>query len=127
VLVSGRVGDAPRPPATPFLIYDGNCGFCRRWVRRAKRLDTRGVVCILPLQDPEATRLSGQPATALRQAAHFVTPEGAVFAGAAAIREMARYLKCGYVLRLVMAVPGMMPVAERVYAWIARKWGPVRD
>lgn len=127
MLASNRVGDAPTRPGTPILIYDGSCGFCTRWVARAKRLDVRGVVRVLPLEDPEAQQLSGRPVAALRQAAHFITPDGVVFAGAAAGRELARYLRGGTLVRLVTAVPGFMAIAERAYAWVARTWGPVRS
>ncbi len=124
MLTAGYVGQAPAAPLNPTLIYDGSCGFCRRWVARAQRLDPGGTVRVLPLQDPEARALSGQPVERLRQAAHFVRPDGAVFAGAAAGRELARHLRGGWIVRALAAVPGVMPVAERLYARIARTWGP---
>jgi predicted DCC family thiol-disulfide oxidoreductase YuxK len=125
MLVAGRVGEAPQPPDAPTLIYDGECGFCRSWVKRAKRLDVRDAVRTVALQDQAATQLSGQSVARLRQAAHFVRTDGVVFAGAAAAREFARYLRGGSLVRAVAAIPGMMPIAERVYSWVARRWGPV--
>ena len=50
-----------------------------------------------------------------------------MFAGAAAAREFAASITGGTIVRAVSAIPGVMPLAERVYAWVARKWGPVRD
>lgn len=122
--VAGRVGVAPVPPRDPMLIYDGSCGFCRRWVARAKRLDRRAVVRYVALQDPTAPRVSGRSWEALARAAHFVRPDGMVFAGAAAVREYLRNLPGGWLVRAVSAIPGVMPLAECVYAWIARRWGP---
>lgn len=123
--VAGRVGTAPVPPIRPVLIYDASCGFCRRWVARVRNWDRRGTIEFLPLDDDRATVVSGQPTDRLRLAAHVVCPNGGVFAGAAAARELFRYLPGGRVVRVVTAVPGVMPVAERTYAWIARHWGPV--
>lgn len=127
MLIVGQVGHAPHKPARPTLIYDGSCGFCGKWVKRMKRLDRDDVIWLLPLQDARATELSGQPRERLEQAAHFVRPDGAVFAAAAAAREAFRYLRGGGVVGFVAAVPGLMPVAERVYAWVARRWGPVAE
>ena len=79
---------------------------------------------MIPLQEPEAERLSGQSVEHLRQAAHFVREDGLVFAGAAAGRELARFLPGGRIVRAVTVVPGVMLLAERAYRWIARTWGP---
>ncbi|NDC75289.1 DUF393 domain-containing protein [bacterium] len=39
-------------PATdgPVLLYDGECGFCRAWVRQLVRVDGRGMLRFAPLQ-----------------------------------------------------------------------------
>jgi predicted DCC family thiol-disulfide oxidoreductase YuxK len=108
------------------LIYDGNCGFCRRWVARARRLDWHDRVRFLPMQDREAGRVSGRSSHALAQAVHLVRPDGKVFAGAAAVREYFRFVPGGFLVRLGFAIPGATAFAEWVYAWIARTWGPVR-
>jgi predicted DCC family thiol-disulfide oxidoreductase YuxK len=125
VRVAGYVGRAPQPPHAPTLIYDDGCGFCRRWVERAKRLDARRVVRTLPLEHEVASQVSGQPVMRLRQAVHFVRRDGEVFAGAAAVRELSRHLRGGWIVRAVAALPGVMPVAERAYVRIARRWGPL--
>jgi predicted DCC family thiol-disulfide oxidoreductase YuxK len=126
MLVAGLVGAVPVAPAAPTLIYDDACGFCRRWVARAKRLDGRDAVRLVPVAAPRASTLSGQSRERLRQAAHFVRPDGSVFAGAAAVRELSRYLRGGWIVRAVLGLPGVMPLAERSYAAVARRWGPVR-
>ena len=113
-----------RPPA-PTLIYDASCGFCRRWAARLKRWDRRGRVRLLPLQDPAAPGLAQRRREELERAVHLVRPDGAVFAGAAAAREVLAYLPGGSLLRAALALPGVMPLAERAYGWVARTWGPV--
>lgn len=112
------------PPA-PTLIYDASCAFCRRWVRRLKRWDRHDRIRLLPLQDAAAPALARRPRDELQRAAHLVRPDGAVFAGARAAREAFAYLPGGGLVRAVLAAPGVMPVADRVYCWIARTFGPV--
>ncbi len=114
-----------RPPA-PTLIYDAGCGFCRRWVARLKRWDRRNRVHILPLQDPGSPALARRPREELARAVHLVRPDGAVFAGAWAARELLGYLPGGWLPGALLRLPGAMAVAERVYRWVARTWGPVR-
>lgn len=109
----------------PILIYDDSCGFCRKWVMRLKRWDTRDRIRLLPLQADEAPRIAGVPRERLELAAHLVRPDGRVFAGAAAARELCGYLPGGALVGVIFRIPGMMPVAERTYRWIARRWGPV--
>jgi predicted DCC family thiol-disulfide oxidoreductase YuxK len=117
--------DASKMGLAPLLIYDASCGFCRRWVSRLKRWDRHDRIRLLPLQDPTAPALAGRPRHALERAAHMVRPDGAVFAGAEAARELCRYLPGGWVPRAAFAVPGVMALAEHLYTWIARTWGPV--
>lgn len=125
MLSAGYVGETAHPPARPTLVYDGSCGFCKKWVRRVRRWDRGNAVVYLPLQAPDAPEVTGRSWEALQAAAHLVRPDGAVFAGAAAARELFRYLPGGIVPRALLSIPGAMPIAERAYAWIAQKWGPV--
>ncbi len=109
------------------LIYDHDCAFCRRWVRRLKRWDRRNALTLLPLQDPSAPAVARRGIEELRKAVHLVTPDGSVFSGARAAREACRYLPGGHSLWLFSSLPGVMPLAERVYRWISRRYGPVKD
>ncbi|GIW52932.1 MAG: hypothetical protein KatS3mg081_2287 [Gemmatimonadales bacterium] len=111
----------------PVLIYDHNCAFCRRWVARFKRWDRRDAVALLPLQDPAAPGLARRGVEELRKAVHLVTSDGRVFSGARAVREVCRYLPGGRLVRLCFSLPGVMPLAERAYGWISRRYGPVKD
>lgn len=125
VRVAGHVGTVTERPAQPVLIFDGSCGFCRRWVARVRKLDRHQRIELLPLQDESAPQVSGRDRSQLERAMHLVRPDGAVFAGAAAARELFRYLPGGFVVGAICAIPGVMPVAEHAYAWVARRWGPV--
>jgi predicted DCC family thiol-disulfide oxidoreductase YuxK len=126
MLVEGRVGRTERPPYTPVLIYDGRCGFCRRWVDRVRRWDRRRRVRYLSLREDDAVVVSGRERVELERAVHLVRPDGAVFAGAAAVRELCSYLPGGWMPRSVLRLPGVSELAPRVYRWVARTYGPVR-
>ncbi len=53
------------------------------------------------------------------------TENGAVHRGAAAGREVLSRLPGGWLWALPLRLPGGLPIAERVYTWITRRWGPV--
>lgn len=125
MLSEGVVGRSSGARNTPTLIFDSDCGFCRRWVGRVVSWDRRKRLRYLPLQDAKAAELSGRKREELAMAVHLVRPDGAVFAGAAAVRETFAYLPGGSIPRAVMSLPGIMPVAAKVYAWVARTHGPV--
>ena len=110
--------------AGPLLIYDGRCGFCRRWVARLKRWDRADRIRLLPLQDETAPAVASVPRETLEQAAHVVLPTGAVLAGARAFRALCRYLPGGWLPRAVLSLPGALAASDYVYRWIARTWGP---
>lgn len=109
----------------PVVVYDGACGFCRKWILRLKRWDRNDRLDLVPLQDDEAPRITGKPRGELERAAHVVLPEGGVYAGARAFRALCRYLPGGVVIRLLLSLPGALWIADHIYDWIARRWGPV--
>ena len=93
------------------------------WLKRWDRADA---IQALSLHDPRASGIARRPRSELQRAAHLVRPDGQVFAGAAAVRELCAFLPMGWLPGMVLRIPGVLPVAERLYAWIARTWGPVR-
>ena len=92
---------------------------------RLKRWDRHDRLDLVPLQDEAAPRVTGRPRPVLEEAAHVVLPDGSVHAGARAFFEICRYLPGGGLIRALLRVPGALPLAERLYTWIARRWGPV--
>lgn len=109
----------------PVVIYNEACSFCRRWAQHLRRWDRAGRVTLLPLQDDRAPALAGRSRDALEQAVHVVLPTGEVTSGAAALRAICRFLPNGWLVRIALSLPGALPVAERVYHYVARRWGPV--
>ncbi len=104
------------------LIYDGQCAFCRGWIRALHRWDRRGRVRCVPLQDGSAWRgVPGLTRAALEEAAHLVSPDGRVYAGAAAARPLLGLLPGGQLLAAPLALPGAQRAAAGVYQWVARR------
>jgi predicted DCC family thiol-disulfide oxidoreductase YuxK len=105
----------------PTLIYDGECGLCRQAVERLTRWDREHVLRFVPFQDgPGVARFEIAP-PALAAAMHLVLPDGRVYAGADAVPELLRLLPGKRWLAPLFAIPGVLPVVRRGYAWIAAR------
>ena len=71
------------PPERPLLVWDGDCGFCLRWVRRwrkwvGERADDA------PYQEV-AECFPEIPVEDFQEAVHLILPDGRVFSGAEAV------------------------------------------
>ena len=107
----------------PTLIYDGECGFCRRCVDLVRRWDREHRLDVVPFQDQDRVARFGIPLPALAAAMHLLLPppDSRVLAGADAAPEILRLLPRWRWLAGLFRVPGVRPVAWRVYRWIARQ------
>lgn len=104
------------------LIYDGQCGSCRRWLGVVRRWDRFARVRAVPFQDEAAWQgMPGLALTALEEAVHLVAPGGRVYGGAAAARPLLALLPGGRVLAAPLALPGAERLAGTVYRWVARR------
>ena len=104
----------------PVLLFDGGCGFCRTWVNRLARWDRRGRIRLVPSQ-ARAT-VEGLPPIddeALNRAMHLVTPDGRIHRGARSLPALLRYLPGGALIRPLLFIPGVLPIADRIYDRIA--------
>jgi len=77
------------------LIYDGECGFCRQAVALVSKWDRERRVTLIPFQ--EQARVAD------------------------AAPDVLRLLPGKRWLASVFALPGVLPVARRIYAWVARR------
>lgn len=107
--------------SAPVLIYDGECAFCRQWVRRWQRWDRRGRVRLLSLQDPAAVQLSGRSREQLEEAMCLVLPGGIVRVGADVLPDLLTFVSGGTLVRIALGFPGVMWLTHRVYGWVARR------
>ncbi|MDY7232343.1 lipase maturation factor family protein [Hyalangium rubrum] len=103
----------------PLVLYDGDCGFCRRWVTRWQA-HTGGRVRFLPAR-PAVRWLLGIRRKEARRAMQLIEPSGAVFQGAeAAFRMLLSSPRRGtrWAARLGL-LPGVRSVTRGVYRVIA--------
>ncbi|HYU10218.1 MAG TPA: DUF393 domain-containing protein [Gemmatimonadales bacterium] len=105
--------------ADPTLIYDGECGICQQAVALLKRWDREHVLRFIPFQDEAAVARFGIALPALAAAMHLITPDGRVYPGADAVPELLRLFPGRRWLAPLFRIPGVRPIARRVYAWIA--------
>jgi predicted DCC family thiol-disulfide oxidoreductase YuxK len=75
--------------ARPTLLFDGDCGFCRRFVERW-RAELGGLVEMAPYQEAGA-RFPEVAPDELAQAIHLVEPNGWVSRGAEAVFRALSY------------------------------------
>jgi len=105
--------------APALLLWDGDCGFCRRSVLWAERHDTGHAFQAVPYQQAPSPPMTPELRAACSRAVHLLTPEGRVLrAGKACLWVLARI---GYpVLARVLAVPPLVWVVELGYWLVAR-------
>jgi predicted DCC family thiol-disulfide oxidoreductase YuxK len=84
-------------------------------------LDWGNRFALVPASDPRVATLAPElTAQQLNEAIHCVTPEGQIYRGARAIRFISMRLPLLLPLALVLWLPGVIFVAERVYSVISR-------
>ncbi|HEY7114803.1 MAG TPA: lipase maturation factor family protein [Thermoanaerobaculia bacterium] len=110
------------PPPRPLLLFDGDCGFCRLWIRRWKAR-TGEAVDYEPSQ-AAAARFPEIPPATFRRAVVLVLPSGEAFEGArAAFGALAEAPRGGALLAAYRRIPGFAPAAELGYRLVARHRG----
>ena len=107
----------------PWLIFDGDCGFCTTsatWVaERLRRTDGRNAE-LRPWQFTDLAAL-GISADRAQQEVLWVTPEGEVRGGAGAFAGWLRFAGGAYaVVGRAMDLPGVRSLAAAGYRLIAR-------
>jgi predicted DCC family thiol-disulfide oxidoreductase YuxK len=102
----------------PLLVFDGDCGFCRFWVRRLQgRIGDR--IDYAPSQEA-AGRFPEIPPEAFARSVQLIDAEGNVHAGAGAIfHALALGPSKGLLLRLYRHLPGFAAASEGAYRLVA--------
>jgi predicted DCC family thiol-disulfide oxidoreductase YuxK len=105
-------------PQAPLLIFDGECGFCRRWITRWRSM-TGDLIDYAPYQEvgEQFPKISQQEFV---NAVQLVDTDGQIFSGAEAVfRALAQVPGKGRSLWCYRHVPGFAPVSRAVYRFVA--------
>lgn len=107
------------PGARGLLVFDGECGFCRRWVRHMDEWFTRH-------PDPVAWQVTdlaalGLTAQQCSEAVQFVSRDMEVSGGSDAVARVLIIAGMPYsVAGRIMLLPVMRGAAGAAYRWVAR-------
>lgn len=103
------------------VVYDGECGLCRRSVELLRRWDTRGRLELVPFQRPGVlARYPGIEETEARKAVQVIAPDGRHWSGADAVEHALARTTRGQWIAWLFRLPFARPIARRGYRWIAR-------
>ncbi len=103
------------------VLYDDECSFCTFQMKLLSWLDWRNRFALVPASDARVKILAPElTAVQLNEAIHCVTDQGRIHRGARAIRFISMRLPLLMPLALVLWFPGVIFVAERIYALVSR-------
>ena len=103
-----------------FVLYDGSCGFCARWVPFWEATLLRRGIAIAPLQsDWVAERLNLTPDEAT-QDLRFLRVDGTYVSGADVYRHVMRRIWWAWPLAMLASAPGLRRVFDWGYRTFAR-------
>ncbi len=119
-----RISGSPAAPEIPagaiVVVYDGECGFCRRSVDEIRRRDREARMVYLPRRTPGIEeKIPGLTHGDFNSGIRVVDPDGTIHVGADGIRRIASQLPVWRRFTWVYDIPLIRGLARRIYAWIA--------
>lgn|SRR3989442_419984 len=107
--------------AANIVLYDDQCPMCTFQMRVLTWLDWFNVTTLLPMSDPRvketAPTLTPEDLTA---AIHCVATDGRIYRGARCVRYLGLRMPLLVPIALILWIPGVIWIAERIYAWVSR-------
>ena len=107
--------------AANIVLYDDQCPMCTFQMRVLTWLDWSNVTCLLPMSNPRSAEVAPTLTREdLMSAMHCVTPDGRIYRGARCIRHVGVRMPLLFPIALLLWVPGVIRIAEKIYAWVSR-------
>jgi predicted DCC family thiol-disulfide oxidoreductase YuxK len=107
--------------ATNIILYDDQCPMCTFQMRVLTWLDWFNVAALMPMSNPQAKELAPDlTPDDFSAAIHCVTPDGRIYRGARCIRYIGMRMPLLVPTALILWIPGVIWVAEKIYAWVSR-------
>ena len=108
-------------PGTNIILYDDQCPMCTFQMRALSWLDWFNVASLVPMSNTRAKEIAPHlTAEDLSAAIHCVTPDGKIYRGARCFRYIGLRMPLLVPMALVLWIPGVIWVAEKIYAWVSR-------
>lgn len=105
----------------PVLVYDGFCGFCRRWVERLERWGLTGVELIPSQRRGERSDLPAISDAQVDREMILVLPDGRVLGGGQAMSALWRRVPRLKLIAWLLALPGISLLRDLGYRWVAAR------
>ena len=103
-----------------WILYDGHCGFCSRWVRFwAGTLRRRGFD-VAALEEPWVSEKISMPYEELLQDIRLLTASGELISGADVYLYVTRRIWWAWLFYAVFTLPGFNRLIHVGYRWFAR-------
>jgi len=107
--------------ATNIVLYDDQCPMCTFQMRVLTWLDWFNVTTLLPMSDPRVAEAApGLTREDLSAAIHCLAKDGKRYRGARCVRYVGMRMPLLVPLALFLWIPGVIWIAEKIYAWVAR-------
>jgi len=103
-----------------WVCYDGECSFCRRWLRRVERPLLRYGFKFVPLQTDLVRARLNLTTPELLQEMRLIHANQPVLGGADAAVVLMRFVWWLWPLWLLSRIPGLMPLFRVGYHYIAK-------
>ena len=106
---------------THIVLYDGECSLCTFQMKLLTWLDWCNVLSLLPISDPSAAELAPHlTREELLEAIHCLSRQGHLYRGARCIRFVGMRLPLLIPVALVLWIPGVIWIAEKLYTQLSR-------
>lgn len=103
------------------IIYDGKCGFCKKWIDWVKERDENEVFKFLPCESQERTNRFPEINTQDCLAAmYIVTPDKTFYRGADALPKILQELPRWKLISYLLSLPGINLITWPAYRIIAK-------
>ena len=113
------VPETPLPSNNPVVVFDGDCRFCRRWMRRYWNLSHLDIAW--SSYQSGSSQFPGISEEQFRQALHVIEPDGTARRGAAAFFRLQQLVGLrSWPLWLHEHIPPFRILTEAIYRFTAR-------
>ena len=107
-------------PSLGWILYDGDCGFCRRTIHLWQRTVERRGFAVKSLQSAHAEGLLHVPPENMLDDIRVLTPAGKLISGADAYLHIARQIWWTWPFYAIFRLPGFHWLLVQSYAWVNR-------